>query len=162
MMLASLLLSNTALAAPPIRNGGNVGFGVGGGTMVSGLDMKYWFNPETSFQATAGWYDLGRGFDDIVIGLDVDFLLEIPPITRSEDLDIGFAIGVGGIGASGGGVDLVGANVIAALTFNIDAVPFDISLDYRPTVFFIDEIEGIDEDFRLDLAEFGGHIRYWF
>ncbi len=139
MLLASMLLSTSALAAPPIRNGGNLGFGLGGGTLVSGIDMKYWFNPEMSFQATAGWYDLSRGFDTVVIGLDADVLFELPPLTQSESLDIVLALGPGAIGASGGGVDLIGANLVVALTFNIDAVPMDLSIDYRPTIFFIDE-----------------------
>ncbi len=162
------VLPSTAEAAPPIRNGGNIGLGVGATTDFAGLDIKYWIDQKISVQAVIGFHDLQGGVDPITVGIDGDVLYEIPFVTGEGEVDVGMYIGMGGIFASAGGADYVGANVVIGPELNIDAVPIDIAIDYRPGLFFIDELDGLDGgqasvgDFRLDLVEFGAHIRYWF
>jgi len=161
---ALLLASSPASAAPPIRNGGNIGLGLGATTQIVGLDTKYWMNESMSFQMVLGSYGLLGGLDPLVLGVDADLLLELPSLYDSDDFDLGVNAGVGGIFASSLDVDMVGgANLIVGIEANIDAVPLDVGLDYRPAIFFLDDLDGLGgESFRLDLVEFGAHIRYWF
>ncbi|MEZ4319323.1 MAG: hypothetical protein R3F61_17550 [Myxococcota bacterium] len=163
--LAALALGAPAMAAPPIRNGGNLGLGLGATTSIVGLDTKYWMNPNLSFQALLGVYDIGRGFDDLALGVDADVLVEVPLVDADDAFDLGLALGAGGVFASGANADLdlvAGANLVVGIEGNIDAVPLDVVIDYRPTIWLLDDLDGLDDDFRLDFVELGVHVRYWF
>lgn len=162
-VLIALGWASIAEAAPPIRNGGNVGLGLGVGTLTAGLDIKYWFNPYSSFQTTIGIYG-PRTFDPdaLVLGADLDFLIEPPAFVKTEGFDLGMNIGLGATVATGfEALDIVGAHPVVGLAFHIDAVPIDVVIDYRPTLFIVDELEGTG-DLRFDPAHLGLHVRYWF
>lgn len=162
LALTALTVAGTAQAAPPIRNGGNVGIGLGVGTSVAGLDIKYWFNEYTSFQTTLGVYGpLTFDPDALLLGGDADFLLELPPFAKSESFDLGMNLGLGGTFATGfEALDIVGVHPVVGLAFHIDAVPIDVVVDYRPQFFIVDELTG--DDLRFDPAHLGLHVRYWF
>jgi hypothetical protein len=168
---ALLALPSSAAAAPPIRNGGNIGLGLGATTDIVGLDLKYWTNRRISVQGVFGVHDLQGGLSPVTLGVDGDLLYEIPFASSDGEVDFGMYFGVGGIWAidvEDPGLDYLGANLVVGPELNIDAVPIDIGIDYRPALFFVDELNGLDGgqanvgDFRLDLVEFGVHVRYWF
>jgi hypothetical protein len=132
------------------------GIGLGGGTGVSGLSLK--IPGQTAIQATLG-------IDPYGIGLGLDGLLEMPEIASAPGLvGIAWNLGVGGTVVlwdgpfgRGGGIGL-GLSGIAGLEFNFDllpTLPFDIVLEYRPSLWVI---PGVD----LDLIRFTGHIRVYF
>lgn len=161
VMLATLGAAD-ALAAPPIRNGGNLGVGLGVGTTTAGLDIKYWFNPYSSFQTTLGLFSpLTFDPDALVLGGDLDFLVEPPAFVKTDGFDLGMNVGAGGTFATGfEALDIVGVHPIVGLAFHIDAVPLDVVVDYRPQFYIVDEITG--DDLRFDPAHAGLHVRWWF
>ena len=170
MVVLIALSTGTAHAAPPIRNGGNIGFGVGATTYAAGLDLKYWTGPSMSVQAVVGLYDPIRfDADALSFGTDADVLWELPSFTQTDDFDFGMDLGLGGVFGFTPDFDLAaGANLVVGFNFHIDAVPLDIVLDYRPTVMLLDavgpnpvDVTGSGDTFRIDLATGGLHIRYW-
>lgn len=135
------------------------GIGLGGGTAVSGLSLKV--PGDVAIQATLGfdYYGLGVGIDGL---LEMPELAEVPGI-----LGVAWNIGLGGTvllwdtgrtfnnRSSGIGAAVSG---IAGLEFNFDVLPtlpFDIVLEYRPSLFVLPGVG-------LDLIRFSGHIRVYF
>ncbi|MCB9673748.1 MAG: hypothetical protein H6737_01450 [Alphaproteobacteria bacterium] len=162
--LGLLAMAAPAFGAPPIRNGGNIGLGLGATPHVMGLDVKYWMNPNLSAQAVIGLYELQGGLDPVRVGIDGDVLYEIAFVKGNETFDFGMNLGIGGLyGMDFEAPSLVaGGNLVVGLEGNIDAVPLDLSIDYRPTVFLYDDFDDGFDTYRLSFVEIGGHIRYWF
>lgn len=150
MIIASLMsLSSTAHAADKVR--GNIGIGVGRGTGVWGLSGKLYMGDATSIQGVVG-------VDSNYIGLSGDFLLEMPALVDLGALEIAWALGAGaGVGISDNSLGVAVAGV-AGLEFNfnvIPSLPFDLVLEWRPTLSVIPDVG-------LGLVNFTGHIRIYF
>ena len=70
------------------------------------------------------------------VALSVDYLFEMPTLAKSEYFNLDWCFGLGGgvgVSTSGGppGVAVAG---IAGLEFNFTKVPFDLAVEYRPSV----------------------------
>lgn len=155
LALVGIGAARPALAGDPIRSGGNFGLGLGGGLAVSGLSGKYWLADAHALQGIVGAWGLGRAGGSS-LGVGLDYLIEMPTITDTEPVEIGWNLGLGGtVGVGGGGLGWVGASGVAGLEFNFHPVPIDLVLEYRPGVVVVPA-------FGAALVNFSGHIRYYF
>jgi hypothetical protein len=158
-------------ASAQVRSAGNIGVGIGSGTYVGGFSLKYFSSESLAFQGNIGVWNnwLGyRGYyrdplyDDYcyrgrcqVFGLAVDALLEQPTILDSGEISLAWNVGGGlGLGVAPRTVGF-GANFVLGLEFNIDALPLDVTLEYRPGLL-------ISPFFSFDFINFGAHIRFFF
>jgi hypothetical protein len=135
------------------------GIGLGGGNSISGLSLKV-PGGASAIQATLGLHPYGIGFG-------LDGLLEMPELAAAPGvLGVAWNLGVGGglylwdNGPFDNTNDGIGISVsgIAGLEFNFDVLPtlpFDIVLEYRPTLFVFPGVG-------LDLIRFTSHIRVYF
>lgn len=157
-----LLLSSTpALAFDAVpRQPGKLGLGLGGGTRTSGLSAKYTVDKAFSVQGVVG-VDPGRwGDQGGTLAVSADALVEMPAIYTVEELEIAWAIGAGPYLAVGNNFWL-GASGVLGLEFNIQPIPLEFTLEWRPTI----ELVGPRPDGRTSGIYpfgFGGHIRWWF
>lgn len=150
LALALTSIASTASAGAPIRQGGNFGIGLGGGTVNSGLSLKYFTTSSQSLQGTIG-FNLRADY----IGATVDYLFEMPTLVSSSVVDIGWAIGPGvGIGVSDN-FFLAAVSAAPGLEFNFNPIPIDLVLEWRPTVVIVPDVD-------FDLIGFTGHIRFYF
>jgi hypothetical protein len=164
-----LLLSTSAFAGMPIKQGGNFGIGLGVGTTAAPISMKYFLDSATSIQGNVGWWRGGfygcrhyrdrrycdGYFRDDAIGLGADFLFEGQPLAGNENVTLSWEIGGGaGIGVGDPGFGLAAA-FVTGLQLNIHAVPLDLVLEYRPGLYFVPY-------FDINWIDFTGHIRYYF
>ena len=155
---------NRGLGYPPraIKKAGNLGIGVGAGTLATGLSLKYFLSDFTSVQANVGFsrgcFGCGRfggRYYSESVAASVDFLLERGPIVGDNKLSLDWEIGAGaGVGLSDRNVAIAAAGVIG-LQLNIHALPIDVVLEFRPGVVLVPE-------FYLNLVDFTGHVRYYF
>ncbi len=142
-----------AAKAESIRSGGMFGIGLGGGTGTSGLSMKYWMSSSHALQGVIGIWGLGRG-EGTVLALSGDYLFELPSLTKGSIIDLGWNIGLGpflGIGDA----TWIGVSGVLGLEFNFVPVPIDITIEYRPGLLVLPDVNA-------DLIAFTGHIRYFF
>lgn len=169
LTLALLCWSTQAFAGAPIRQAGNFGLGVGGGTGTVGLSMKYFQSSQSAFQFTVGfrngerwcgYYDDDRrrcrdynGNDHI--GLSADYLFEISEFVQTEVIHIGPSIGAGlGLGIWDDRVDVAVSGVLG-LEFMLNPIPIDFVVEWRPTLNFI--------PYRArNFVNFTGHARFYF
>jgi len=136
------------------------GIGVGSGTIANGLSVKMMAGPG-AFQAVAGFWD-GGGAKDRFVHVDgvagsLDYLFEMPSLTRSQYFSIDWCFGLGGgvgVPTFNGGLG-VAVSGIAGLEFNFTTVPLDLTIEYRPGV-------GIIPHPGLNLIDFTAHLRLWF
>ena len=164
--LAALLVGGQAFAQTPNESG----FGVGLGTsnMASGVSLKS-AQGSTAYQFVIGgfrgsWYGGRFGPNRTYqgyyrgLGASFDFLYEQPNIVSTEPFNLGWNAGVGaGLGVASTGFWGLGANGVVGLEFNFNPFPIDITLEYRPGIFFYENGFG-----GIALFDFGGHIRFWF
>ena len=149
LALVLCVCTSSAWAADEVR--GSVGIGVGSSTTAYGLSGKLYLDPAFAVQGVVG-------IRNDSIGLSVDALYEMPALFRNEALEIAWNVGFGpGVYITD---DTLGAAVafVAGLEFNflfIPSLPFDLVLEYRPSLFVL---PGVD----LDLVDFTGHIRVYF
>lgn len=161
-------------SADPVKQAGHFGLGLGVGTTAAPVSMKYFMSSELSIQANAGWWrswwggygcrnvrdrdrDLycGGGYYRNAFGIGADLLFEGGRLAGNDDVNLSWEIGGGiGLGVGRNQLGLAGA-FVTGLQVNIDAIPLDIVLEYRPSVFFV-------PGFALNLIDFTGHIRYYF
>jgi hypothetical protein len=154
--LALATLPGLAHAGADHRRAGKFGIGLGGGTNTGGVSAKYWMGDSTALQLVAGGY--GKwGSGSSGLGLNADYLLEMPALTEAGPVEIAWNVGAGagvGLFPAADVVAIQGAGV-AGLEFALIPVPLDITLEYRPTI-------GITPNVGLDLVNFTGHIRWFF
>lgn len=157
-MSAAVMAGEAHAGGTDAVRGKSFGIGFGGGNAISGLSLKV-PGGSSAVQATLGIHPYG-------IGLGLDGLLEMPELAQAPGIvGVAWNLGVGGglylwdngpfDNDDGVGVSVSG---IAGLEFNFDilpTLPFDIVLEYRPTLFVV---PGID----LDLIRFTSHIRVYF
>jgi len=167
LLLASamfLLPTDRAQAAGGVRQVGNVGIGLGAGTLATGFSVKYHMDPKMSRQGNvglwrSGWYCnrfrcWGGGQSLAASG---DLIFEMPVLTGNKDVTLAWEVGGGvGLGLSEYGNHVGFAiNGVVGLQVNIDVVPLDVVLEYRPGIY-------LAPGFGFDLVNGGAHIRYYF
>jgi hypothetical protein len=165
LMLFFVVASSSVLArAEPVRRVGHFGLGLGAGTYATGLSTKYFFERSMAVQGNLGWwrdpyYCIGHrcygGGDSLA--LSADLLFERPSFAGNEQVNVAWALG-GGVGLGlEDGFDRLGlaAAFVIGIEVNVDVVPLDIAIEYRPGIAFI-------PDFDIDPVNFSGHVRYYF
>jgi len=148
MYLGLLLAAGSAQAGTP---GGPLGLGLGGGLGVSGISGKYHIG-EIAIQGVIGGNNLAG--DDTGVGVGVDYLLEMPDLGSSGNVDFAWNCGFGGtlgIGSSA----TIGASGVVGFEILVLAVPLDIVIEYRPGAEIL-------PDLTPDLFNFSSHVRYYF
>lgn len=159
--------SQSAFAGMPIKQAGNFGIGLGVGTTGAPISLKYFLDSTLSIQGNVGWWrgwgwGCGRsryrycgGYYQDALGLGADVLYEGGPLAGNENVTLDWEAGAGaGIGIADYGFGLAVAGVLG-LQLNIHAIPIDLVLEYRPSVYFVPDIG-------LNFVDFTGHIRYYF
>lgn len=170
LLSAVLLLAfgapRDALAGSPIRTGGNLGLGVGGGTWVDGLSIKYFMSGKTALQGVIGAWGYGHnyydgygyygyyGYNRGVVGLSGDFLWEQPAIADSEGLELAWNAGLGPSIQGGDGLFGLGVHGTLGLEFNFKPIPIDLVLEYKPGLIVL-------PGFGADLYDFAVHLRIY-
>jgi hypothetical protein len=155
-----IMISTPALGFEAVpRQPGKVGVGIGGGTRTSGISVKHTPQKYFSIQGVVG-VDPGRWGDrGGTLAISLDALAEMPALYESTDLEIGWAIGAGPyIGV--GNHFWLGVSGVLGIEFNIQPIPLEFTLEYRPTF----ELVGPrpqGQSFFYPFG-FGGHIRWWF
>ena len=159
----SVFGAREAVAYKP--SGGAFGLGVGSGTVSTGLSMKYHTGSSLAYQGNVGfrsgwggWGNCGkrycRGRYD-VLGVSGDVLLEQPALVQAGGFNLAWNVGGGlGVVVADDYVDVAGAFVLG-LEFNLEVVPIDLVLEYRPRVFLIDSVD-------FDLVHLTGQVRFYF
>lgn len=151
-------LSTAAHAGSPVRSGGNLGLGVGGGYWLDGLSLKYFMGDNTAVQGVIGAYGWGSHNDDYYygngIGLSGDFLWEMPALTDNEAFELGWNAGLGPSVAVDDDWLALGVHGTLGLEFNFNPIPIDLVLEYKPGIYVV---PGVGADF----WNFGGHIRIY-
>lgn len=168
-MLAMFALESSAFArAGAVRQAGNVGVGVGQGTLATLLSIKYFTDPATALQFNVGVYNGGYGYRDDTLALGFDYLLEQPSLTGNGSFELAWSVGPGlSLGLSDDRYRdywIVGASGVVGLEFLFNVLPLDVVLEYRPTLFIFNrDIDRRGSDgFRIELVHFGAHIRFFF
>jgi len=142
--------------AETVRAAGNWGVGLGGGTAVGGISGKVFFSKGTALQGVVG----GAGytnpdFGTTALGVDIDFLVEMPVITTVEEaFELAWAIGAGGWTWIPDPFWL-GVNGVLGLEFNFIPIPLDLVLEDRPAIRVVPDVGA-------ELVDFGGHVRFYF
>ncbi len=171
LAVAALTLGALALAAAAhagaVRHAGNIGVGLGGagsfgnaGVGGGGLSVKYFTSDSMAIQ---GLVNARGGSGYSWLGLNGDYLLEQPALGNPEGLEIAWCVGPGlGLGLAtydtAGGTEswvAVSAGGVAGLEFNLEVIPLDIVLEYRPSLVLLPDLE-------FALVNFGGQVRYYF
>lgn len=146
--ILSFAAIDDASAASPIRQGGNFGFGLGGGTGASGLSFKYFMGDASAVQANVGFlYSNG-------LSVSADYIIELPEFFSHEVLNIGAGIGPGvGVAVAD---NYFGAAVSGALglEFNFNVIPIDLVLEWRPALAIVPSVHFYP-------VGFTGHIRVY-
>lgn len=137
------------------------GIGIGSATIANGISGKFMQGPG-AIQAVVGFWGGGGprhrfgGPDGVAVA--ADYLFEMPSLARSPYFSIDWSFGLGaGFGVEefddhGPGLAVAG---IAGLEFNFTVIPFDLTLEYRPSV-------GLLPGPGLNLIDFTAHLRVWF
>lgn len=161
MMSTLLLVPSLAHAFSPPRGGGTFGLGLGGGFGVAGVSGKYWFSHANAIQGMIGGYGGGGYYAPHGrygyygnLGLGVDYLWEMPSISDSGPLVLAWNVGAG-VSTGIGSEFFLAVSGVVGLEFNIQPVPIDIVLEYRPGIF-------VSPFLGFDPVDFSGHIRFYF
>jgi len=165
ILVAATLVVEPAAAANKVRANGNFGIGLGGGTFATGVSMKYFLDAPLSVQGTIGWWrgrywcsgrHCGYGGGDS-FALSADLLWEMPRFAGNEAVEVAWMLGGGvGLGIDDFDNDFgLGAAFVIGIELNIQPVPIDIVLEYRPGIYFLPGVS-------FDPVNFTGHIRYFF
>jgi hypothetical protein len=156
--LAVLAMAPPAHALGTARQG--VGIGLGMATVANGVSLKVMAGPG-ALQAVAGLWGGGgsrRRFSRAAgLAFGADYLFEMPSLARTEffTLDWSFGLGAGmGVRSFSEKFALAGSGV-AGLEFNFTAVPLDVTIEYRPTLQILSDVD-------LELIDFTAHVRLWF
>ncbi|MBW1877773.1 MAG: hypothetical protein JRJ84_05385 [Deltaproteobacteria bacterium] len=162
LLLGPALPAHAVAPAESVRAAGNWGIGIGGGTAVSGFSGKYFLTNGTALQAIVGGvghvaHDFGTDddFGTTALGVDIDFLVEMPTITTVADVfELGWAIGAGAWTWIPDPFWL-GINGVLGIEFNFIPIPLDVVLEYRPAIRVVPEVG-------MALWDFGVHVRFYF
>lgn len=162
--LAISCLATTGHAGPGVRQVGKLGLGLGAGTFATGLSAKYFLDRPLAVQGNVGWWrnpyyctrNACYGGGDS-LSLSADLLFEQAPFAGNAQVQVAWAIG-GGVGFGIDDFDNqvgLGAAFVAGLEINVDVIPLDVVIEYRPGFVFL-------PGFAIDAVNFTGHVRYYF
>jgi hypothetical protein len=158
---AEVLAARSAQADEGDRRAHGFGIGIGAGTIANGLSMKY-FMGGSALQGVVGFWGGGgiaERFRHVEgVAGSVDYLFEMPSLTRSQYFTVDWAFGLGagfGVQTFQNGSPALAGSGIAGLEFNFTKVPLDLVVEYRPTV-------GILPHPGLHLVDFTAHLRFYF
>lgn len=172
LFFTALLLggSQSAFAGMPIKQAGNFGVGLGVGTTAAPISLKYFLDSSLSLQGNVGWwrgwgwgcnrrsrdrYYCGGGYYNDALGIGADILYEGGPLAGNESVTLDWEVG-GGVGIGLGDRTFgLAAAFVAGLQLNIHAIPIDLVVEYRPSIYFV-------PGFDINWIDFTGHIRYYF
>lgn len=156
-LISLIALAGTLAWAQPAsaEKPGTFGIGIGGGTISSGLSLKYYMG-SFALQGTIGSF--GSAADRFNFGgvaVSVDGLLEQNALFENGALSIDWNFGLGaGLGLFNDNFALAVAGIVG-LEFNFKPVPIDFVVEYRPTL-------GLVGGFGLEPIDFSGHLRFYF
>lgn len=171
--LAALTLqTSTAHAAGGgVRTPGNLGLGIGAGTLATGLSLKY-MQGDTALQGNIGINARNRNRYDDWLSLGFDYLFEQPSLTGGGDIELAWNIGPGASLAVTDDINywILGVSGVIGLEFLFNSIPLDFVLEYRPSIYIFDDsyyyydwgYRRGDSNIRVDIVNFGGHLRFYF
>lgn len=166
LLATSFAIGATAPAeARDIRTPGHFGLGIGSGTIANGLSAKYFMSKQHALQFHLGAYG-GAGFNNRWkridgLGLGADYLFEMPAIARvGKAFELGWNLGAGvGLGFRDRDDKYDGFAVavafVAGLEFNFIPAPFDLVLEWRPSVLVAPSIG-------IGVLDFTAQLRFYF
>ncbi len=153
MLILSQVLLLLVLATAPATaqdRPGQFGIGVGSGTNISGLSLKY-NTGLTALQGNIGCYGY---YDCHGIGLSGDFLFNMPTFFQHEVLNLAWNAGVGaGVGLHSDDINVAAAFVLG-FEVNFNIIPIDLVLEWRPRLNIVSDVD-------LDIVGFTGHARFY-
>ncbi|MBL8614075.1 MAG: hypothetical protein JNM72_00555 [Deltaproteobacteria bacterium] len=151
--LAALCFS---LAAAPAHAGRTVGVGLGSSTLSSGVSVKWQAKGGGGMQLVAGPFGNGLYYNGYgnSLGVNLDGLRDMGEIGNLGPIGVGWSLGGGG-GVAVGGTLAAAAAGVAGLNFELEPVPLEFSLEYRPTLIILPGVG-------FDLVNASGHLRWWF
>ena len=163
----SLAWAAPALAQEVVRKGnegsfaqpGELGVGLGAGTLATGVTAKYFFNSRNALQALVGVYGSllfgGRGYSG-----GVDYIREMPTLLRGNAATVNwnFGAGAGVISYSHQRQDatLFSLSGVLGLGVQFRGAPLEVVAEWRPSVTFGQYQAG------AKLSESGGALRWYF
>ena len=156
LLVSALLLPSAAVAGAPHRGAGHWGIGVGGGTTGAGVSAKTFLSDNQALQGVVGLYGpWGQGAQGI--GLNADWLWEMPTLAEGEPVELAWNAGLGAGAALFPEFNSLGVGVsgVLGLELAFKPVPLDLVIEYRPT---LSVLPGIG----LDPLAFTGHLRWFF
>jgi hypothetical protein len=148
-LLLAAALPIAAQAQDKVREPGNIGLGLGGNIFGAGVSGKYFIDESNAVQGL-----VGLGYSSTSLTVSADYLYNFPPFVQEEDLSIGWYAGFGGALVLGASV--LGVTGIVGVDVDVDEVPLDLFVEYRPSLYFMT----IGSGFRGD--SFGAGVRYYF
>lgn len=161
--LIGLAFPSSALALSP-EKGGELGLGLGGGNVVSGISAKYALSDRNAIQAVLG----GRAGTVSGVGLTADYLFEQPSFAGDENVKVAWNFGPGvNLGSystriqgptgtvTNGPFAWLGVQAVVGIEVIFEPAPFDLVLEYRPSLYVAPAVG-------LDLSPITAHLRYWF
>lgn len=162
LLFAIIVLASTSFLsnadAKPIHAPGRLGIGLGSGTFANGLSLKYFAAESMALQFNLGSVGGSGGdrFKDVGgFAASGDVLIENGPLLASSLLNLDWSYGVGaGIASRNDNVALAASGVLG-LELNINVIPVDLVLEYRPSLL-------ISPDIDLEIVDFTGHLRFYF
>lgn len=151
--LAALTLS---LGAAPAQAGRTVGVGLGSSTLSSGVSVKWQAKGGGGMQLVAGPFGNGLYYNDYAnsLGVNLDGLKNMGEIGNLGPIGVSWSLGGGG-GVGVGGTLAAAAAGVAGLNFELQPVPLEFSIEYRPTLIIIPEVG-------VNVLNASGHLRWWF
>jgi hypothetical protein len=161
------LTTSTASAANSVRRAGNSGLGLTGGSFVSGLSVKYFLSDDMAIQGA-----LGGGWRFGGVGLSGALLWEMPTLVEEDDFDLAWNVGPGAAFWTYGydgypydyGLNYVALTAVLGLELDLNDVPLDVVLEWRPGIYIVSVGSGVyaDSGAGLYLGAVGGSVRYYF
>lgn len=155
---AALTALTLSLAAAPAHAGRTVGVGLGSSTLSSGVSVKWQAKGGGGMQLVAGAYGNGLYYNGYgynnSIGVSLDGLRDMGEIGNLGPIGVGWSLGGGG-GIGVGGTLAAAAAGVAGLNFELQPVPLEFSIEYRPTLIILPGVG-------FDLVNASGHLRWWF
>lgn len=154
LILSQVLLLLVLASAPAMAQSsgrpGTFGIGLGSGTNISGLSLKQHAGP-TAIQGNIGCYGY---YDCNGIGLSADLLYNMPTFFQHEVLNMAWNAGFGaGVGLHSDDINVAAAFVLG-LEFNLNIVPVDLVVEWRPRLNIISDVD-------FDPIGFTGHVRFY-
>ena len=144
------------LASAPAHAGRTVGVGLGSSTLSSGVSVKWQAKGGGGMQLVAGPFGNGLFYGGYgnSLGVNLDGLRDMGQIGNLGPISVGWSLGGGG-GVGVGGTLAAAAAGVAGLNFELEPVPLEFSIEYRPTLIIIPTVG-------VDVLNASGHLRWWF